>query len=161
MSTPNIVLICALQFGNFLRFCLSPRTTSRTISFSISNSFWYKFDAFFRYWLSTRCPLFWYALISLGRCAVATVAVCGFGSWALVFHCGLPRQISPSSASQTEVCSTMGESIRPSSCFYNPMLSANKHVVQVCRFSLSAAADGLADGSGERQTSPFNSDAQS
>ena len=28
-----------LQFADFLRLCLSPRTTSRTISFSISNSF--------------------------------------------------------------------------------------------------------------------------
>ena len=54
------------------------------------------------------------------------------------------------------VCSsTMGESIRPSS-FHNPMLSANKHVVQNCRSSLSAAADGLADSSGEGRTSPFN-----
>ena len=34
--TPHIVLICALQFADFLRLCLSPRTTSRTISFSIS-----------------------------------------------------------------------------------------------------------------------------
>ena len=31
---------------------------------------------------------------------------------------------------------------------HNPTLSANKHVVQICRSSLSAAADGLADGSG-------------
>ena len=36
------------------------------------------------------------------------------------------------------------------------MLSANKHAVQICRSSLSAAADGLADGSGERRTSPVN-----
>ena len=41
------------------------------------------------------------------------------------------------------------------------MPSANKHMVQICRFSLSAAADGLAHGSGERRTSPFNGDAQS
>ena len=41
VSTPDIVLICALQIAYFLRLCLSPRTTSRTISFSISNSFWY------------------------------------------------------------------------------------------------------------------------
>ena len=34
-------LICALQFADLLRLCLSPRKTSRTISFSISNSFWY------------------------------------------------------------------------------------------------------------------------
>ena len=33
--TPHIVLICALQFADFLRLCFSPRTTSRTISFSI------------------------------------------------------------------------------------------------------------------------------
>ena len=33
---------------------------------------------------------------------------------------------------------------------HNPKLSANKHVVQICRSLLSAAADGLADGSGER-----------
>ena len=43
---------------------------------------------------------------------------------------------------------------------HNLKLSANKHVVQICRSSLSAAADGLADCSGERQTSPFNGDAQ-
>ena len=39
---------------------------------------------------------------------------------------------------------------------HNRTLSANKHVVQICRSSLSAAADGLADGSGERQTSLVN-----
>ena len=39
---------------------------------------------------------------------------------------------------------------------HNPTLSANKHVVQVCRSSLSAAADGLADGSCERRTSLVN-----
>ena len=39
---------------------------------------------------------------------------------------------------------------------HNPTLSANKHLVQICRSSLSAAADGLADGSGERQTSLVN-----
>ena len=100
------------------------------------------------------------ALFYLGHCAVAAVAVCGFGSWALVFHCGLPRQVSPSSTnpSQTEVCSTMGESIRPSA-FYDPTLLKNKHVVQIRRVSLSAAFDGLPDGSGERRTKPFNGDA--
>ena len=39
---------------------------------------------------------------------------------------------------------------------HNPTLSANKHVVQICRSSLSAAANGLADSSGERRTSPVN-----
>ena len=81
-----------------------------------------------------------YVLFYLGHCVVATVAVCGFGSWSLVFHCGMARQISPlpPTPSQTEVCSTMGESIRPSS-FHNPKPSAKKHSVQICRSSLSAA----------------------
>ena len=39
---------------------------------------------------------------------------------------------------------------------HNPTLSENKHVVQIYRSSLSAAADGLAEGSGERQTLPVN-----
>ena len=76
---------------------------------------------FFRYLLSTCCffnPVVRYVLLYLGRCAVATVAVCGFGSWFLVFDCGMPRQISPlpPPPSQTEVCSmiTMGESIHTS-----------------------------------------------
>ena len=81
-----------------------------------------------------------YVLLYLGCCAVATVAVCGFGSWTLVFHCGMPSQISPliRTPSQTEVRSTMGESIRPSS-LHNPTPSANKHVVRICRSLLSAA----------------------
>ena len=58
---------------------------------------------------------FGYVQLYLGRCTVATVAVCGFGSWSLVFDCGMPHQISPlpPNPSQTEVCSTitMGESI--------------------------------------------------
>ena len=84
--------------------------------------------------------LFGYVLLYLGHSAVATVAVCGFGTWALVFHCEMPRQISPLplTPSQAEVCSTMGESIRPSS-LHNPTPSAKKHVVQICRSSLSAA----------------------
>ena len=39
-----------------------------------------------------------------------------------------PQQYPP----ETEVCSTMGESIRPS-LFYNPTLSANNHVVQFAK----------------------------
>ena len=33
VSTPHFVLICALQFADFLRLCLSPWTTSHTMSF--------------------------------------------------------------------------------------------------------------------------------
>ena len=100
-------------------------------------------------------PLFRSALFYLGLRTATTVAVCGFGSWALVVHCGLPRQTSPSSPNPLS-----NRSIGPPS-FHNPTLSTNIHVVQICRFSLSAAADGLTDGSGERRTSPLNGDAQS
>ena len=44
---------------------------------------------------------------------------------------------------------------------HNPTLSVNQHVVQICRSSLSAAADGLADGSGERRTLPVNGNERS
>ena len=47
LFTPHIELICALQFADFLRLCLSPQTTSRTISFSISNSFGINLIPFF------------------------------------------------------------------------------------------------------------------
>ena len=93
--------------------------------------------------------LFGYVLLYLGRCAVATVAVCGFGSWSLVFDCGMPRQISPlpPTPSQTEVCSmiTMGESIQSihtSKTVVSFTIQRSPrilHVVQICRFSLSAA----------------------
>ena len=84
--------------------------------------------------------LFGYVVLYLGHRAVATVAVCGFGSWSLVFNCGMPSLISPlpPTPCQTEVCSTMGESIRPSS-LHNPTPSAKKHVVQICRSLLSPA----------------------
>ena len=180
-------------------------------------------------------------VLQVGRCAVATVAVCGFGSWSLVFDCGMPRQISPLPptpsgrsvlhdhdgrkhtwesihTSKTVVFFTIQRSPRISTSYkfaapryrlpcrlyrwasnltfqrhgslrraviiktkslpisattfrtalslyiahdgrkhkHNPTLSANKHVLQICRSSLSAAADGLADGSGERRTSPLN-----
>ena len=118
---------------------------------------------FFRYLLNTRCPLIWYALLYLGRCVVA-ICRC-LWLWQLHFGVSLRAAMSnlsilPSTPSQTEACSTMGKSIRPTS-FYNTTLSANKHCVQICRFSLSAVADGLADCSGENRSSPFNGDAQS
>ena len=82
------------------------------------------------------------------------------GLWWLTVGCHVKSLPLPPTPSQTEVCSTMGESRRPS-YFHNPTLSTNKHVVHICRISLSAAADGLADGSGEHRTSPFNGNAQS
>ena len=78
----------------------------------------------------------------------------------LVFHCGLPRQISPLPRipppppipSQTDVC--WRKHTRPST-FHNPTLSANKHVVQICRSSQSAAVQTV-HVQVERQTPPFN-----
>ena len=82
--------------------------------------------------------LFGFVLLYLGNCAVATVGVCGVSRWVLVIHCGLPRQISPLPPipSQTEVCSTMGESIQYKCKTVVFSQSSNKHIVQICRSSL-------------------------
>ena len=84
-------------------------------------------------------------------------AVCGFGSWALVFHCGLPRQISrlPPTPSQTEVCSTMRESI---TCHKTVVfLQTNALREEARRTNLPLLAIGCRAGcSGERRTSSFN-----
>ena len=99
-------------------------------------------------------------LLGSVRPQLSLFAALAAGLWWFTAGCHVKSLPLPPTPSQTEVCSTMGECIRPSS-FHNPTLSANKNVVQICRFSLSAAADGLTDGSGERRTSPFNGDAQS
>ena len=44
----NAFLICAFDLQIFSGGVYHPSTTSPTISFSISNSFWYYFDSFFR-----------------------------------------------------------------------------------------------------------------
>ena len=146
-------LICALQFADFLRWCLSPRTTSHTISFSISNSFlvliWFLFSILVQPEYSL-CPfliLFCSGMRSFTwtsvRPQLSLFVALAARLWWFTAGCHVKSLSSPH-PSQTEVCSTMRESIRPSS-FHNPTLSANKHVVQICRFSLSAAVDGLAD----------------
>ena len=56
----------------------------------------------------------------------------------------------PPIPSQTDVC--WRKHTRPST-FHNPMLSANKQVVQICRSSQSAAVQTVQV---ERQTPPFN-----
>ena len=40
----GMTLICALHFADFLSLCFSLRTASCTISFSLSNSFWFDFS---------------------------------------------------------------------------------------------------------------------
>ena len=61
--------------------------------------------------------LFGFVLLYLGRCAVATVAVCGFGRWFWCFTAGCHVKSllfpgSPNPLSVTDVCSTIGESIQ-------------------------------------------------
>ena len=87
-----------------------------------------------------------YVLLYLGHCAVpvATVAICGFGSWSLVFHCGLPRQNLPSSPSPPppplkQKCTprwVKASDLRLFTIQRSPWL--NKHVLQICLSSLSA-----------------------
>ena len=84
---------------------------------------------------------------------------CCLWFWQLVFgvHCGMPCQISPltptpSQTELSEVCSTMGESIRPSSLHNPAPLREEAH-----RTNLPLLAIGCrTDCSGERRTSPFN-----
>ena len=65
-----------------------------------------------------------YVLLYLGQCAVATsllfVALAA-GLWCFTAGCHVKSPLFPTTPSQTEVCSKMGESIRPSS-FHNPTL---------------------------------------
>ena len=99
MSTPDIVPICALQICKLQIFsgCVCDLEQLDAQSpFLFPIVFGINLSPFFRYWLSTRCPLLGYVLLYLGHGAFADVTVCGFGGWALVFHCGLPCKISPS-----------------------------------------------------------------
>ena len=98
--------------------------------------------------------LFGFVLLYLGRCAVATVAVCGFGRWFGVSLRAATSNLpsSPDHPSTRRSNRRVLQHTRPST-FHNPMLSANKHVVQICRSSQSAAVQTV---QGERRTSPFN-----
>ena len=99
---PHIVLICALQFADFLRLCLSPRTTSRTISFSISNSFSINlilfFDicsvdllAVFQPGFSGMCYFTWAAARSQQLLFVVLAA----GLWCFTAGCHVKSPLSP------------------------------------------------------------------
>ena len=101
--------------------------------------------------------LFGFVLLYLGRCAVATVAVCGFGRWFWCFTAGCHVKSllfpgSPNPLSNRRVLHDWRKHTRPST-FHNPMLSANKHVVQICHSSQSVAVQTVQV---ERRTSPFN-----
>ena len=44
----SALLVCALRSADFLSWCSSTQASSRTISLSISNHFWYRFDSCFQ-----------------------------------------------------------------------------------------------------------------
>ena len=64
VSTPHIVLIGALQFADFLRLCLFLEQLHAQSPFLIPIVFGINLIPFCRYWLSTRCPLLGYALLT-------------------------------------------------------------------------------------------------
>ena len=112
--TPHILLICALQIFSGCVCHLEQLHAQSPFLFPIVFSI--NLIPFFEICsvLAVLPPgLCGFVHLYLGHCVVATVAVCGFGRWVSVFHCGLPRQISPLPPipSQTEMSSTMGESI--------------------------------------------------
>ena len=74
----------------------------------------------------------------------------GFGVSLRAATSNLASSPDPPIPSQIDVC--WRKHTRPST-FHNPMLSANKHVVQICRSSQSAAVQTVQV---ERQTPPLN-----
>ena len=70
----------------------------------------------------------------------------------LMFHCGLPRQISPLRITQSPFKQTCAPAYKTVD-FSQSNALANKHVVQICRSSQSAAVQTVQV---ERRTSPFN-----
>ena len=103
LRSPDWFVLFDLQIFSGGVYPPSAIATSRSISFSISNSFWY-------YGSFTRVVRVCAAL--LGHCAVATVAVCGFAAtslWCFTAGCHVKSPLFPN-PSQAEVCSTMAES---------------------------------------------------
>ena len=155
------VLICALQFADYLRLCLSPRTTSRTISFSISNSFWFLIPFFdICSTLAVLSPgLFGFVLLcsftwsaARSQLLLFVVLAGGFGVSQRAATSNLSSSPDPPIPSQTDVCSTIEESIQDRRLFtiqcswristsYKFAVPRNRlQTVQAC----------------ERRTSPFN-----
>ena len=96
------------------------------------------------------CSFTWAAARSQLLLFFVVVLVGGFGVSLRAATSNLPSSPDPPIPSQTDVC--WRKHTRPST-FHNPMLSANKHVVQICRSSQSAAVQTVQV---ERQTPPFN-----
>ena len=157
--THHILLICALRFADFLRLCLSPRTTSRTISFS---SYFQQFLVLiwflFRYLLSTCC-----SVPRVVRVCAAFLGPlrgpnsCCLWLWQLGFAVSLRAATSnllssPNPLSNRSVLHD-GRKHKTVVVLQLPTLSANKHVVQIFRSSLSAAVQTVQV---IVQPSPFN-----
>ena len=74
------------------------------------------------------------------------------GFWCFAAGCHVKSPLYPNPLSNTGVLHDGRKHTRPSS-FHNPTLSANKHVVQICRSTLSVAVQTVQV---ERRASPFN-----
>ena len=129
-------------------------------------------------WVCYACPKFWKFLpectilppglcgfvhLYLGHCVVATVAVCGFGTWFRCFTagCHVKSPLFPQSPLKQRwaprwenayACKTV--------VFSQSNALRDKHVVQVCRSSRQPIASSLSPAvqtvQVERRTSPFN-----
>ena len=119
-----------------------------------------KFDSFFRYLLSTCCTFtrgcsglcsFTWAT---ARSQLLLFMVLAGGFWCFTAGCHVKSPLFPQSPLKQGggVLHDWRKHTRPS-FFHNPTLSANKHVVQICRSSLSAAVQTVQV---ECRTSPFN-----
>ena len=89
---------------------------------------------FFHPGCSGMCCFTWAAARSQQLLFVVLAA----GLWCFTAGCHVKSPLFPQSLSNSRLHVVLGESIRPTS-FHNPTLSANKHVVQIYRSSLSAA----------------------
>ena len=99
--------------------------------------------------------LFVYVLLYLGRCVVATVAVCGFGSWSLVFTLGCKCYVkSPLFPKPLSNRSVLHDGRKHKTVVFSHS-NALREWARRTNFPLLAIGC-CGDCSGERRTSPFN-----
>ena len=89
-----MILICALQFADFLRLCHLEQPHAQC-PFLFPIIFGINLISFFD--IGSVLSVLRVCAPYLGQCVAATATAFGFGSWSFVFHSGLPCQIYPSS----------------------------------------------------------------
>ena len=156
--TPHIVLTCALQFADFLRLCLSPQTTSRTISFLFPIVFSINLIPFFDI-CSIDYLLFFHPGCSCMCCitwAAARSQQLLFVVWQMVFGVSLRAATSnlPSSPNTLSNSSVLHDGRKHKIVVFS---QSNAPREQAHRAILPLLAIGCrADCSGERRASPFS-----